>query len=176
MLWSKEGFRIITLLCVGGMILTSCGFRPQYANMSAFEKVPFDQVAVSAIPDRYGQVLRNSLTNRVGEDQGKKRPFLFEVDLKVNFREIGYEKNLNTSRSEVLIVAKYHLKDRQGRYVTQQGMCRTSEYFSMSKEQIFQNVTSEKNAPLRGLETISRCLTDRLSILLKRLQPKSEGE
>ncbi len=152
--------------------LTSCGFSPQYGTIGGSGATQFDDVDVGSIPDRYGQILRNKLTHVLGEKRGHARPLLFDVDLQVNFREIGYEKNLNTSRSEVMILANYQLKDRQNIQPPQKGMCRTSEYFSMSKEQIFQNVTSEKNAPMRGIETISRCLIDRLSILIKRIKPQ----
>ena len=149
------------------LTLSSCGFKPQYAPSLSQGEIGFKQVDILHIPDRYGQVLHNNLTNIVGEGGREKRPYSFEVKLSVTFREIGYEKNLNTSRSEVLLEAAYQLLDRTGKREPQKGRCRTSEYYSTSLEQIFQNVTSEKNAPLRGLETLTRCLVDRLSILLK---------
>jgi hypothetical protein len=160
------------LLC---LTLSSCGFKPQYAPGLSQSKAGFDQVDIPHISDRYGQVLHNNLTNTVGEGTREKRPYVFNVGLTVTFREIGYEKNLNTSRSEVLLVAPYQLIDRSGKRQPQKGMCRTSEYFSSSLEQIFQNVTSEKNAPLRGLETLTRCLVDRLSILLKLEEKEHEA-
>ena len=157
----------VLLLATLSLTLSSCGFKPQYAPRFSQGEVSFDQVDIPHIPDREGQILHNNLTNIVGIGGGKARPYVFNVGLSIDFREVGYEKNLNTSRFEVLLVAPYQLVDRSGKRPPQKGMCRTSEYYSVSLAQIFQNVTSKKNAPRRGLETLTRCLVDRLSILLK---------
>ena len=159
--------KVALALLFFGVTLSSCGFKPQYAPSLSQGRASFNEVDIPHIPDRYGQVLHNNLTNIVGVEGRAKRPYRFDVKLSVTFREIGYEKNLNTSRSEVLLEAAYQLTDRGRKREPQKGRCRTSEYYSSSLEQIFQNVTSEKNAPLRGLETLTRCLVDRLSILLK---------
>lgn len=164
----------MSLIFLIGMpfLLSSCGFRPQYKEPDYSFSSRFAQVDIPVIADRYGQILRNNLTNFVGESAAKDRRYQFAVTLGVGHRGVGFETNMNTTRSEVSLSASYTFVDRHGQFKPRQGLCRTSEYYSLSKLQIFQNINIEKNAPLRGLETISRCLIDRLSILLN----ESHGE
>ena len=154
---------LVFLLSLGG-----CGFQPQYSySASQNGNYDFSYVEIPIIQDRYGQMLRNSITNFIGEGAGKDSKFVYNIQLNTSHRDLGFEKNLNTSRSEVVLLANYIFSDKahQGRDI--KGHCRTSEYYSQSKTQIFQSVSAQKNAPLKGLETLSRCLIDRLVILMK---------
>jgi len=159
---------IIVCLC---LILSGCGFRPQYLHSNGGQTTyDFNAVEISIIKDRYGQVLRNSITNFIGEGSHKKTKYIYEIQLDVSHRDLGFEKNLNTSRSEVVLLASYNFWHKDAKHKNIHGYCRTSEYYSQSKTQIFQSISAEKSAPLKGLETLSRCLTDRLVILLKTQQ------
>jgi hypothetical protein len=159
-------------------ILSGCGFRPQYSySTSQKGDYDFSRVEIPIIKDRYGQMLRNSITNFVGEENRNNSKFVYSIQLNTSHRDLGFEKNLNTSRSEVVLLANYTFSDKNNKGMKVQGYCRTSEYYSLSKTQIFQSVSAEKNAPIKGLETLSRCLIDRLVILMKSRQDiRSENQ
>lgn len=168
-MWYARGLCAILLLS-----LSSCGFRPQFAALSEKDVSFFSQVEIPPIKDRYGQILHNNITETLGTKSFAKSAYLFKVTLDVTIRDVGYDRDLSSSRAEALLVAKYDFSNRKSspQDPSASGVCRTSEYFNRSYDKIFQNITAEKNAPLRGLETLSRCLIDRLSLLLlKESQP-----
>ncbi len=113
----------------------------------------------------------------MGEGSRDSAKFVYNIQLNVSHRDLGFEKNLTTSRSEVVLFANYTFSDKANKSDGIQGYCRTSEYYSQSKTQIYHSISSEKNAPLKGLETLSRCLIDRLVILMKTHQDiRSENQ
>lgn len=164
-MWSdkqKQGVLWFILLLVGG-----CGFSPQYLTEAGKLEPLLQKVQVAPIPDRYGQILRNNLLNFIGENPQSDGGYQLNVALKVQERDIGYNKDLSTSRVEVEILADYIFTDQKNKVELQKGRCRTAEYFTFSRNKLYQNVVTERHAPLYGLDLISRCLIDRVSLLVR---------
>ena len=161
MSWSKSILLMILLVC-----LEACGFRPQYAKIGQSSQGAFDSVYIAQIRNKHGQSLHNKLIDFVGVKNQKQTRYTFGVDLQINHREIGFERNLNAVRFEVVVEAPYTFTDRQNKVSPKKGTCRSSEYYSVSKLQIFQNISASEDAPKRGIDVVSRCLVDRLSILM----------
>ena len=167
-------FRNISCVLLLLLLLSGCGFRPQYASYADKDHQGlFSHVTIPIIADRYGQVLCNKLTTFLGDTGALQAKYKFPIHLSISNRGIGVERNLNASRFESIVIANYQLIDQATNTSIGQGTCQTSEYYAISKTQIFQSLSAEENAPQRGLDVVARCLTDRLALMLKEFQEDS---
>ena len=86
-------------------LLSACGLKPVYAQDSS-ARAEFQQIYISEIPERDGQVLRGKLQDLLGGSGDKYR---LDVSLSKERREFGIQENLRVSRYDIVMVADYSL-------------------------------------------------------------------
>lgn len=89
--------------------LTACGFSPVYAQNSK-SRQQFQQIFVSEIPKREGQILRGKLQDLLG-GQGNK--YRLDIALTKERREFGIQEDLRISRYDVVLTADYSLFENE---------------------------------------------------------------
>lgn len=89
--------------------LASCGFKPVYAQDSV-SRQQFQQIYISEIPNREGQVLRNKLQDLLGASGNKYR---LDISLDKQRREFGIQEDFRISRYDIVLTADYSLFDNE---------------------------------------------------------------
>ena len=176
MLWFDPGTVRLLVRCmsliIGALCLTSCGFRPQLGYVPT-EGSFLSLVDIPSIPDQQGQFLHNHLMNRF-PPQCDVPLYRFHITLQSSQRGVGIERDSTSSREQILTSATYQLVEGKTKRVVGKGVCRASAYFNLSKTQVFQVVSSEKNASTQSLLQLRDCLISRVSLLLRK--EKSHGK
>jgi len=93
----------------GLLAVTACGFRPLYAP-SGTTNAALSQVFVDVIPNRNGQLLRQSLQERLdGDSEGEKR-YELSVVYFVQADAVGVQSDSSVTRSRFVGNAKWVLR------------------------------------------------------------------
>ena len=167
----KQGSRIrssgllVCLLLPVLCLLASCGFHPIYGARDDSTPVAaeLNQVAIDGIPDRYGQMLRNGLIDRM---YGKGRPsqpkYHLEVVLRTNEEGIGLLPNAVTSLTELTLNATYSLKDEHGKSVMT-AVAHTVANYDQLQEQ-YATLAAQEGAYERSINEIAEQIVNRVSL------------
>ena len=148
------------------IILSSCGYQPIYSKN---EKIGEELLSISIIniKDRSGQILRNSLLNKINPD--RKRVLLkyrLYVEIFEGKTELGFRKDMSATRTDLNVNAKYKLTNiKDGRIVYE------SESNSISSfdvvESVYATLIAEKDAKEKSLKVLSEDIYTNLAIYFK---------
>ena len=148
------------------IILSSCGYQPIY---SKDKKTGEELLSISIIniKDRTGQILRNSLLNKINPE--RKRVFLkyrLYVEIFESKTELGLRRDMSATRTDLSVNAKYKLRNiKDGRIVYE------SESNSISSfdvvESVYATLIAEKDAKEKSLKVLSDDIYTNLVIFFK---------
>ena len=102
------------LACLAALSLAGCGFTPLYGNSGpaagATVQQQMDEVAVGIIPDRTGQLLRQSLQDQL-QVAGAPSQELYTLSVTYNIAEqgIGVQQDTSTTRNRFIATASWSL-------------------------------------------------------------------
>lgn len=159
---SRRG--ILSLAAAFG--LTGCGFRPVYAPSDSAGQgaAALSQVQVALIPERAGQLLRQSLQERFDRAGGlSSRRFDLQVALAISNDQISIQPNNSPTRVRVIATARWVLlaQDAARRTVTS-GTARSVDGYNSIDLQYFYNDLTNDSAVHR----VTAALADQIALQL----------
>lgn len=135
-------------LCLAALSLTACGFTPLYGDSGADDSVQqrLGEVAVANIPDRTGQLLRQSLQDQLQiAGAPSQELYLLSVNYNIGVQGIGVQADTSTTRDRFTATATWTLSpigSPQAPLI--QGQASTEDALNIIDQQYFQ-ITLETN-------------------------------
>ena len=172
MWWSRSGSwsrsrpwsRFCALVLLAG--LTACGFRPLYGPQGGYDAslAELASVRVLPIPDRIGQVLHNSLLDRLTPGGAPLNPrYRLGVSMVKQKEGLAFEKDESVTRINLTLSATYQLtKIATGNIVTA-GSARSVAAFSVVRSE-FANISAEADAERRAARAVGEDIWIRLGV------------
>jgi len=162
---ARFGFLAIVL----ALLLGGCGFHPLYAERgdSTFD-ADLAAIKVNTIQDRLGQELALSLRDGLNP-RGIKVPtrYVLEVKLFPQRHDLAIRSDGTASRTQMMIIANFHLKEIETDRTVMQGTTRTAVSFDSQGDE-YANVVARQNAQERSLQDISDDIRARLFAYVSR--------
>jgi Predicted secreted (periplasmic) protein len=157
------------VLATGAFLaLAACGIRPLYAPPSEGEDgaaVSSDlaSVAVSSIPDRRGQLLRNKLSGLLQSGSGAAEKYLLDISLEETQQSLAIRTTGFATRSSLRINAIYKLLDSTtGQPLVAGSVAATSSYDLLDSD--FSTLTAIDDARTRVVDRLATDLRNRLAV------------
>jgi len=157
------------LALVLGLLLGGCGFHPLYGDHaeSGFD-ADLATIKVNTIQDRLGQELALSLRDGLNP-QGIKVPARYVLDVKLiaQRNDLGIRSDGTATRTQMMIVANFQLKEIATDKTVLQGNTRTAVSFDAQNDE-YANVVARQSAQERSLQDISDDIRNRLAVYVSR--------
>ncbi len=156
--------------------LAGCGFEPLYGRTASGASA-IDELAaiqVEQIPDRSGQILRNSLRDALNPN-GQALPARYRLRIRMiePRQELALQRNDTVARVGYGVVATYVLLDASGRALTS-GASSLNTNFEVSDSQ-YATLSSRNSARDRVIAQISEDIRDQLAIFLGSRAPQASA-
>ena len=154
--------------------LGGCGFAPLYGRTASGASAVDELAAiqVEAIPDRSGQILRNSLRDALNPN-GLALPARYRLRIRMiePRQELALQRNDTVARVGYGVVATYYLVDAAGRTLIS-GNASLNTNFEVSDSQ-YATLASRNSARDRVMAQISEDIRDQLAIYLGSRPPQA---
>lgn len=169
----------ITFLIALTLSMSACGFRPLYAPPSenpgiqgvyAFDEL--QRVAISNIPEREGQYLRNALV-RLLHPKGRRGDvqYILTISLSEGTANLAVQRSAEATRANLTVTGSINLKPLiAGNQVHSDVVTSTSGYNIFQSE--FQTLMAEKGARERALDDLAQQIRIRLAAYLTNTNSK----
>ncbi len=157
--------RKIAVLAAIAVLLSACGFAPVYGDRGGARNVSaaLGKVAISNIPDRDGQFLRNHLIDRMYISGRPSDPNAkLRVSLKMTESDLGIQKDATASFRELDLLAEYVLTDKSGKPLLD-GKAHSVVGYSKIDAQ-YGLLAARDNARERALREVGEQIVNRLSL------------
>ena len=166
--------RIFALLacCLG--FLAACGFTPLYGQNGVDGKgvtAQFNDIQISNIPDRSGQILRNALIDRF-YTHGRPVDATYTLNIpsiKETVTDLDITKNSDATRAQLILETSLILLDNQsGKAVLKRNLHAITSYNILQSQ--FTTRISEQSARENALQDLARQVEMQLGLYFKRAQ------
>jgi LPS-assembly lipoprotein len=98
------------LACLAALCLAGCGFTPLYGDSGAGSvQQQMEEVTVGVIPDRPGQLLRQSLQDQLQTGAPTQELYLLNVSYNINTVAIGVQPDTSSTRNRFIATASWTL-------------------------------------------------------------------
>ena len=172
MWWSRSGSwsrsrpwsRFCALVLLAG--LTACGFRPLYGPQGGYDAslAELASVRVLPIPDRIGQVLHNSLLDRLTPGGAPLNPrYRLGVSMVKQIEGLAFEKDESVTRINLTLSATYQLTEIATGNIVTAGSARSVAAFSVVRSE-FANISAEADAERRAARAVGEDIWIRLGV------------
>lgn len=153
-------------------LLSGCGFRPLYGEQGAIggaaEKL--DQVAISNIPDRPGQILRNLLIDRFHQnDRGNRTPYRLDAQILASEQKLALRQDASAERAQLVLNVPFRLIENATGRTVFEGRSRSYIPYNVLEER-YAGLATLDHAYNRGLTEISDEITARVAMYLTKGQ------
>ncbi len=158
--WSRYG----ALVVLAG--LTACGFRPLYGPQGGYDAslAELASVRVLPIPDRIGQVLHNSLLDRLTPRGAPLNPrYRLAVNMARQKEGLAFEKDESVTRFNLTVSASYQLTEIATGSVVTAGSTRSVAAFNVVQSE-FANISAEADAERRAARAVGEDIWIRLGV------------
>lgn len=132
--------KLILLLLISNfsLLISSCGFKPMYGNGALSDpNSQLQSIAIANIPDRNGQMLRNTLIDRL-QAGGQTAPTKYRLeitDLKETIRDLDITIRSDTTREQMKLSAMMKLVDvTTGEAIVQKDLSARGSYNILESE------------------------------------------
>lgn len=170
MSWSRRNLlRGAAALAAMGT-LAGCGFQPVYARRPGGNDIAerLNQVAISNIPDRPGQILRNLLIDRFYITGRPADPeYRLSVNLTAREAKLGIRKDETATRAQLTLIARYVLQEQATNQILLQTSSRAIVSYNILEDQ-YATLVTEEDAYERGLTRLSDDIATRISLYFTR--------
>ncbi|MEO1249288.1 MAG: LPS assembly lipoprotein LptE [Pseudomonadota bacterium] len=154
---------------------TACGFQPMYrvpvSDRGAQGKTTaqaLNQIEITPIANREGQVLRNYLVRDLNHNGRPTRPnYRLDVNLTETISRLAIQDDSSATRANLIIRARYSLVDNGTGDVTTRGATRVVTSFNILQDE-FSTLSAERSARDRALRQTSLDIRSRLALALIR--------
>jgi len=169
MWWSNRRTGSLLALLAAATSLAGCGFHPLYAQ---HRERGFDAdlaaIKVNTISDRLGQLLAISLRDELNPTGAKAAThYTLDVQLISERRDVGLRPDGTASRSQIILTAKFQLKDVQSSQTVLQGMTHAVSAFDVLTDD-YATVVAQHTAEERSLRDIDDDLRTRLQLYVSK--------
>jgi len=146
--------------------LSACGFSPLYGPHEGLDTSvaeAMNHIAITNIKDRYGQILRNHLTDRLYV-KGRPQAPSTQLTVTINAQEtdLGIQKDATASRRELSLWAPYTLSSKEGNPLMNGSAHSVVSYSQLDAQ--YGTVTGQRNAYNRALKEVSEQIVNRLAL------------
>jgi LPS-assembly lipoprotein len=157
--------RFGSMAIVLALLLGGCGFHPLYADHT---KSGFDAdlaaIKVNTIQDRLGQELALSLRDGLNPTGIRVAPrYALDVKLVAERNDLGIRKDATSSRTQMMIIADFQLKELATDRTVLQGKTRTAVSFDSQTDE-YANAVARQSAQERSLRDLSDDIRMRLAV------------
>lgn len=155
---------IVVLLCLG---LSGCGWHPLYGDGGANKPTTvaaLNRIALAAIPDRDGQMLRNLLIDRMyGAGRPTQPAYRLEIALQQYRAGLGIRKDATAARSQLNVTARCRLVNTRNEQQVLTFDTNTIVSYNVVDAQ-YAALVAEQNAHERALQDIAEKIVNRLAL------------
>ncbi len=168
-------------LCLGGAaLLGGCGFQPVYMPTASGKAGPgqreLAQVYVPVIPERPGQLLRQALQERLGNDSGTAAAYDLNVSFGISGEGIAVENDTIATRIRLIGSASWSLVDHDTkRTVLISGSARAFDAVNVFDSQYFAADLETEAEDKRIAENIASQIALRLASWFRQQAAKQDG-
>lgn len=157
------------------LLLAGCGFRPIYAPGGAVAGEPdvaaeLAAVRVAVIPERFGQLLRRGLQQRLGTGGVAEARWELQVRPSLSAEGIGIQRDGSATRVRYLATASWSLWRLAPRETVANGFERALEAFNVQPNQFFAADASREASERRMAEALADEVVLRLAMRLRNLR------
>ncbi len=159
--------RALLSLCVSGLGLTACGFRPVYmptaSGKPGVAQRELAAVEVANIGDRPGQELRLALQERFGSDSGPHHRYILTASYGIAGEAIAVQPDSSAPAVRLVGTANWTLKtrDSEGRPLTS-GSARALDQINLFGDQTFYSLLATEATQKR----LAEALADQIALQL----------
>ena len=154
------------------LFLSACGFQPLYGEKAGTHLSALSSIAISNIPDRDGQYLRNLLTDKLYQNARPENPlYLLSIaPLKKDTTNLGMRKDATTTRAQTDVSAHFVLTDAKNGAVLLERDVRSTGAYNILDSQ-FTTLVSEQSTSEHILEELSDNIVRELDLYFRRAAP-----
>jgi len=170
-------FRLGPLAIVVALLLGGCGFHPLYGERAdTGYDADLAAIKVATIPDRLGQELALSLRDGLNP-HGINVPQRYVLDVRLNAQrnDLAIRSDGTASRTQMMVVANFQLKEIATERTVLQGVTRTAVSFDAQNDE-YANVVARQSAQDRSLRDISDDIRSRLVSYLGRRRSTASAQ
>ncbi len=162
---------VCVLLLLG---LANCGFQPLYgkqARQYAGGVVSdMSYVAVDAIPERAGQLVRNQLLERLHPRGRAARPvYRLTIRLSESREGIAFQQDDSATRFNLRLIADFELADTRSGTTVLKGHTRAISAYNVVRSD-YANLISERDALKRAAGSLADGIQSRVAVFFSRLR------
>jgi hypothetical protein len=171
--------------CIGSLsslatIVSGCGFQPVYmptaSGKTGVAARELATVYVENIPERPGQILRQALQERFGDDSGTPSAYNLNVTFKVSGKGIGIQSDSIATRLRLIGTANWKLIGRDPkRTVLASGSARAMDDVNIFESQYFAADLEVEAENARIAQNVANQIAIRLAIWFREQAAKQTG-
>jgi LPS-assembly lipoprotein len=172
-------------LCFGSLgslaaVLSGCGFQPVYmptaSGKTGVAQRELASIYVETIPDRPGQVLRQALQERFGDDSGTPAAYNLSVTFSVSGQGIAIESDSIATRLRLIGTATWKLIDHDPkRTVLATGSARAMDDVNIFESQYFAADLEVEAEDARIAQNVATQIATRLAVWFRQQAAKQTG-
>lgn len=178
-MWLSRATRTgLGLPALGGLILlfllANCGFQPLHGSRAGpvLGSTVSDMVyvAVAAIPDRAGQLVRNELLDRLHAGGMAARPvFRLIVHLKESREGIAFQQDDSATRFNLRLSARFELVASRNGASLLKGRTHAIAAYNVVRSD-YANLISQRDAQKRAAYSVADGIQNRIAVFFSRLR------
>lgn len=158
----------LSILLLSGLLLTSCGFKPVYAQNQPSAIAELNQIYVEAIPGRSGQVLRNKLLDLLNpKNQYADDRYILKITLEEERRQFGIQEDLRITRYDITALADYVLIDTYSNKEVLKDSAKIYSSFNRTDSE-FSTFVAEEDAREKASEQLAFEIRGKLAALFSK--------
>ena len=168
-MWSPKRRAVAAGLVLAGL-LSGCGFTPLHRAAAPGARVP---VEIAPIPDRGGQLLRNTLRQRLARASGPAR---YRLITRLNERRVNMliRPDATSTLAKLTITARVTLRRKRDGAALLSPRARSVASFNLGPSE-YANLVAERGARHRALNAIADDIHRQVAIFLRRLATTEDG-
>jgi LPS-assembly lipoprotein len=168
-------------VCLGAVtLLSGCGFQPVYmptaSGMAGPAQRELQSVYVGIIPDRPGQLLRQALQERFGNDSGTPAAYDLTVSFGISGEGVAIESDTIATRIRLIGSANWSLVNHDAkRTVLASGSERAFDAVNVFGSQYFSSDLETEAETRRIAENLATQIATRLAVWFRQQAAKQTG-
>jgi LPS-assembly lipoprotein len=168
-------------ICLGAMtLLGGCGFQPVYMPTASGNAGPAQRelasVYVGIIPERPGQLLRQALQERLGNDSGTPSAYDLTVSFGISGEGVAIESDTIATRIRLIGSANWSLVSHDAkRTVLASGSARAFDAVNVFDSEYFASDLETEAETKRIAESLASQITTRLAVWFRQQAAKQTG-
>ena len=146
------------------LFFNNCGYTPVYSKKNNEDLIA---ISVKNIKNRPGQILRNSLMNKINpENKRVITKYRLTIEISESQSNLAYRQDMSATRTDLEIDAKYILTNIKNGNILIDSSTKSISSFDVV-ESVYATIIAEKDAREKSLQDISDQIYTTLIIFFK---------